>query len=167
MLFGKRNPAPKPAAAGDRIDLLIRAQLPDADDEAVRLVTAITGLLACVAYADRKYTPAEQAHVERALRGVQGLDAAAVETIVAALREHIVRIATVNTHAYTRDLRQLTDLEVRREVLDVLLDLAASDDELALAETDLLRRIASAMGLTSDDYLRSQARHRERLSVLK
>jgi hypothetical protein len=30
-----------------------------------------------------------------------------------------------------------------------------------------LRRIGSAMGLTPDDYLRSQARYRERLSLLK
>jgi uncharacterized tellurite resistance protein B-like protein len=167
MLFGKRNAAPKPAIAGDRIDLLIRAQLPDADDEAVRLVTAITGLLACVAYADRKYTEPEQAHLEQALRRVQGLDAIAVDTIVAALREHIVRIATANTHVYTRDLRELVDVELRREVLDVLVDLAASDGEIVLAETDLLRRIGSAMGLTPDDYLRSQARYRERLSLLK
>jgi uncharacterized tellurite resistance protein B-like protein len=166
MLFGKRNPVSKPVA-GDRIDLLIRAQLPDADDEAVRLVTAITGLLACVAYADRNYTADEQAHVEQALRRVHGLDGAAVDTITAALRDHIVRIATGNTHAYTRDLRELADLEVRREVLDVLLDLAAADGELVLAETDLLRRTASAMGLTPDDYLKSQTRHRERLNVLK
>ena len=166
MLFGKRNPTPKPVP-GDRVDLLIRAQLPSADDEAVRLVTAITGLLACVAYADRKYEAAEQAHVEAALRRVEGLDSAAVETICSALRDHIVRIATGNTHAYTRDLRELVDVEIRREVLDVLVDLAAADGEIVLAESDLLRRTAAAMGLTPDDYLASQARYRDRLSLLK
>jgi uncharacterized tellurite resistance protein B-like protein len=164
MWFGKRNSAP---VAGDRLDLVIRAQLPNADDEALRLTIAIAGLLASVAYADRKYTPEEQAHVRAALSRVQGLDAAAVETICETLQKHIVRIGVGNTHAYTRDLRELVDVEARREVLDVLVDLAAADGELVLAETDLLRRTASALGLSPDDYLASQQRHRERLALLK
>ncbi|MEY4580368.1 MAG: hypothetical protein RL701_5071, partial [Pseudomonadota bacterium] len=32
---------------------------------------------------------------------------------------------------------------------------------------DLLRRTTSALGLTTDDYLAAQARHREKLSVLR
>jgi uncharacterized tellurite resistance protein B-like protein len=46
-------------------------------------------------------------------------------------------------------------------------DLAAADGEVSLSETDLLRRTATAMGLTPDDYLASKRRHRDRLSVLK
>jgi uncharacterized tellurite resistance protein B-like protein len=125
------------------------------------------GLLASVAYADRKYTPEEQDQVRGALARVQGLDAAAVDTICTTLRDHIARIALGSTHTYTRDLRELVAPEVRREVLDVLVDLAAADGELVLAETDLLRRTAAALGLSPDDYLAAQARHRERLSLLK
>ena len=165
MLFGKRNSAP--VAPTDRLDVVVRAQLPDADDEALRLTTAVAGLLASVAYADRKYSAEEQAHVRASLARVDGLDGAAVETICATLRDHIVTIAVGNTQTYTRDLRELVEPAVRCELLDVLVDLAAADGELVLAETDLLRRTASAMGLSPDDYLASQARHRERLSVLK
>ena len=64
-------------------------------------------------------------------------------------------------------MRELTDLDLRREVLDVLVDLAAADDEVSMSETQLLRRTATAMGLSQDDYVASQARHRDRLSVLK
>lgn len=165
MLFGKRKPAA--IVPTDRLDAVVRAQLPDADDEAVRLTVAVAGLLACIAYADRKYTAEEQAHVQEALSRIDGLAGAAVETICATLRDHIVRIAVGNTQTYTRDVRELVEPEVRRELLDVLVDLAASDGELVLAETDLLRRTASALGLSPDDYLASQARHRARLSVLK
>ena len=165
MWFGKRRLAA--VASGDRLDVVIRAQLPEADEEALRLTTAVAGLLACVAYADRKYGDEEQAHVRAALDRIDGLDAAAVETICATLREHIAKIALGNTQTYTRDVRELVDPEVRRELLDVLVDLAAVDGELVLAETDLLRRTAAAIGLSPDDYLASQARHRARLSVLK
>jgi tellurite resistance protein len=50
--------------------------------------------------------------------------------------------------------------------LDVLVDLAAADGELSLAETDLLRRTTAALGLSPDEYLASQARHRDKLKVL-
>jgi uncharacterized tellurite resistance protein B-like protein len=166
MWFGKRSSVAT-AVVGDRLDAVIRAQLPDADDDALRLTTAIAGLLASVAYADRKYTAEEQAQVREALSRVPGLDAAAVETICATLQQHIVRIGVGNTQTYTRDLRDLAERDARLEVLDVLVDLAAADGELVLAETDLLRRTASALGLSPDDYLASQQRHRERLALLK
>jgi uncharacterized tellurite resistance protein B-like protein len=59
------------------------------------------------------------------------------------------------------------DIELRREMLDVLVDLGAADGELSLAETDLLRRTTSALGLTPEDYLASQTRHRDKLKLLR
>jgi hypothetical protein len=38
---------------------------------------------------------------------------------------------------------------------------------LDMSETNLLRRIARALGLSDDEYNVSQARHRQRLSVLR
>jgi len=105
--------------------------------------------------------------VRTVLERIDGLDARAVQAICAALQKYIVEIAASNTQTYTRDLRELGALELRREVLDALVDLAAADGEISMVETDLLRRTTTAMGLTPDDYLASQSRHRERLSVLK
>jgi uncharacterized tellurite resistance protein B-like protein len=166
MNFRQSEPT-KRAIGSERVDAMIRERLAGVDEETLRLVVAVTGLLACVAYADRDYSAAEQAHVALVLSRVQGLDARAVDAICAALRDHIVEIAASNSNSYTRDLRELGELSLRREVLDSLVDLAAADGELSTPETDLLRRTAAAMGLTPDDYLGSQARYRERLSVLK
>jgi len=167
MIFRKRAPNPPAVQGQDRLDRLIRAHLPEADEDTLRLAGALTGLLACVAYADRKYDVTEQAHARDALQRVHGLGAAGVDAICDTLRLHIAELATTNMQVHTRQLRELSELELRREVLDVLVDLAAADGELSLVETDLLRRTASAMGLTQDDYLLAQARHRERLSVLR
>jgi uncharacterized tellurite resistance protein B-like protein len=123
--------------------------------------------MACVDYADRIYYVAEQAHAREPLQRIHGLSAAGALAICDTLREHIAELATTSMQVHTRQLRERSELELRREVLDVLVDLAAADDELSLVETDLLRRTASAMGLTQDDYLASQARHRARLSVLR
>ena len=168
MIFRKRGaPAPEPASAAARLHALVAGHLPDADADTHALVTAIAGLLACVAYADRQYREEEQAHVREALGSVHGLSPAGVEAICAVLQQHLVEIAATNQQQHTRRLRELAEPELRREVLDALVDLAAADHELSMAETELLRRTATAMGLTQDDYVASQTRHRERLSVLK
>ena len=50
-------------------------------------------------------------------------------------------------------------------MLDCLVDLGATDGELSLAETNLLRRTTSALGLEHNDYLVSQQRHRDKLKL--
>ena len=139
----------------------------DVDEESVAMVEAVAGLLACVAYADREYSDAEQSQVRAELRRVHGLSEAGVNAICAVLAEHIQEVATVNPQAYTRALRDLGEPEMRREVLEVLVDLAAADDEVSMAEADLLRRTTAALGLEQADYNAAQERHRERLSLLK
>lgn len=169
MIFRRKSRTPEPARweGSSALARAVEQHMPDADGDTQRLVAAVTGLLACVAYADREYSSAERDHVREALTRIHGLDDVGVAAVCVLLDERITEIAAGNTQAYTRDLRELSDLEMRREVLDVLLDLAAADDDVSMAETDLVRRTTSAMGLTQDDYVASQARHRERLSVLK
>jgi uncharacterized tellurite resistance protein B-like protein len=166
MSFWKK-PEEKPATGIDLVERLVAGHLPDADDDTRQIVVAIAGLLASVAYADRTYDEAEQAHVREALGRVHALPAAGADAICAALRQHLLAIAAGNPQRHTRALRELAEPELRNEVLDALVDLAAADGELAMVETELLRRTASALGLDQNAYVQAQARHRERLSVLK
>jgi uncharacterized tellurite resistance protein B-like protein len=166
MIFRKK-PAAEPQSALARIEALVAQHVPDADADTRAIVVAIAGLLAGVAYADRTYNAAEQAHVHAALARVHGLSAAGAEAICDVLKRHLIEIAAVNPQQHTRRLRELGDLELRRDVLDALVDLAAADHDLSMAETSLLRRTAGALGLDQNDYAAAQARHRERLSVLR
>lgn len=166
MFFG-RSRKETPAAGPEHLEYLVKTHLPEADTDTRKLVVSVAGLLAGIAYADRSYSEAEQARVHDALAAIEGLSAAGVEAICSLLREHIVQIATINPQAYSRTLREHGDVALRREVLDVLLDVAAADGELSVAETDLLRRTTSALGLTQDDYNAAQSRHRDKLSALR
>ncbi|MDH5671769.1 MAG: TerB family tellurite resistance protein [Myxococcales bacterium] len=154
-------------AENDRVRRLVAEHLTDADSASLELVSAMTGLLAAVAYADREYTREEQEYVEHALRQIHGLDPHGVAAICAALREHIIEIAHSSSQAHTRAIRQHADRELRLEILDLLVDVAAADGTISMEETHWLRRATDAMGLTQDDYVASQTRHRERLSLLK
>jgi uncharacterized tellurite resistance protein B-like protein len=167
-MFFKR--AMKPVAAGTGADVLrdvVQAEMKGADPESARIVVAVAGLLASVAHADRRYTPQEKSYMHDALRRLQGLTTEGADAICALIEKQGLIIGANNPQAFTRELRERTDVELRREVLEVLVDLAAADGELSLSETDLLRRTCSALGLSPQDYLDAQERHRDKLSTLK
>jgi uncharacterized tellurite resistance protein B-like protein len=150
---------------GTPLERVVRAQMGDA--EGARIVAAIAGLLGTVAYADRQYAAVEEQRIRQELDRVHGLTAAGVEAICAVLREHIVEISTVEAPLYARELLTLADRDLRLEVLEALVDLAAADDEITVAETNMLRLTATALGLTQQDYNTAQSRHRDKLKVLR
>jgi len=157
----------EPQKAPSDVAATIRRHLPGADDETVRVVSALAGLLAAVAYADRHYSDEEEAEVRAALERVHGMTSTGVDAVLDALRRTLVSHVAVEVPRCTRTLRELGDVELRREVLDALVDLAAADGRITTPETNLLRQVTTALGLSQSDYNASQERHRERLSVLK
>lgn len=157
----------EPEEAPSELVSTIRRHLSGADEETVQVVAALAGLLAAVAYADRDYSDAEETEVRAALGRVHGMTTAGVDAVCDALRRTLVAHVAVEVPRCTRTLRELGDLELRREVLDALVDLAAADGRITTPETNLLRQVTTALGLSQSDYNASQARHRDRLSVLR
>jgi len=155
--------SPGRITSAEHLRAAVKAHLPQADDEAVAFVTALAGLLASIAYADRDYSSVEQLHVRQALSQVPDLTPDGIEAVADVLRNHIHELASVNPQAFSRELRENYDVALRREVLDCLVDLAATDGSLTLAETNLLRRTTNALGLEANDYVVSQHRHRDKL----
>jgi len=155
------------ASGSQEILVRVREHMPQADDETVRVIAALGGLLAAVAYADRDYSSDEEGLVRQVLARVQGTTAAGVDAICDAMRRHVVEASTVGIPRFTRELRELGDTELRREVLDALVDLAAADGQITTSETNLLRQVTTSLGLSQGDYNESQARHKSRLTILK
>jgi uncharacterized tellurite resistance protein B-like protein len=145
----------------------VRSSLGDQDDTHVRIVASVAAVLLCVAYADLQYAREEEEVLGRTLGRVQGLDSFGVEAILKVLREQTIIIASGEATTYARELLELTEDDFRLELLDVLVDLAAADETITVAETNMLRDVARALGLSQAHYNDSQARHRDKLSVLK
>jgi len=156
-----------PPSGADALRNSVARHLPGVDAETVTVVTSMTGLLGALAYADRDYSVAEEARVRQELGRVQGMTANGIDAICAVLRAHIVEISTVQIPRYARALVELADVELRRDVLRALLDLAAADDSISLLETNMLRQITKSLGLSQDDYVELQAAHRRQLDALK
>jgi len=146
---------------------VVRANLVGTDEETVRIVVALAGLLGTVAYADRHFALEEEQRIRQELERVEALTPAGVDAVCAALRVHIVEISTIEAPFYARELLAVVDRDFRLQVLDTLVDLAAADNVITVPETNVLRLTATALGLTQDDYNASQMRHRDKLKVLK
>jgi uncharacterized tellurite resistance protein B-like protein len=169
-MFGRWSASVRRAPAwegAEEIEAIVRGHLPHADDETVRVVTCITGLLGAIAYADRDYSAAEEKRVRQELGRINGMQREGIEAIAEALRRHIIEVSTVQVPRYCRALVELADRELRSDVLDVLLEVAAADGVISLAETNLLRQVTTSLGLTQDDYNAAQARHRDKLLVVQ
>jgi uncharacterized tellurite resistance protein B-like protein len=156
-----------PVEGAEQIHGAVRTHLPSADDETIRVVTSIAGLLGTVAYADRDYSDAEERRVRAELGRVHGMPSAGIDAIADALRRNIVEVSTVHVQRYCRSLRELADRELRAELLEVLVDIAAADGVITHAEVNVLRQVTTALGLDQADYNAAQERHRDKLGVLR
>jgi uncharacterized tellurite resistance protein B-like protein len=151
----------------ERLQQALRAELPDMDEESVLIITAIVGLLGAVAYADTEFSEVEMERVRDQLSRVEGLSSDGVRSVCQALREHVVEVSTVQLPRYSRVLRELADRDLRFQVVEMLMNLADADEVITSSETNTMRQITSALGLTQRDYNAIQQRYREHLKVLK
>ncbi len=159
--------AAQTARASDELIALVARSLPQTNAHEAAIVAALAGLMATVAHADRQYTEAEREAVGSAFAKIHALPADALGAIEELFAERLTDLAHEPLQTYTRVLYEGLAREGRLEVLEALMDLAAADEILDMNETNLLRRIARGLGLSDHEYLASQARHRERLSVLR
>jgi uncharacterized tellurite resistance protein B-like protein len=163
----KEEPNELTPQARDRLAQIVATYLAEADEPTRRIVTAVAGLLAKVAYADGHYSVEEEANIQRELGRVHGLSQAGVDAICGLLADQISHVALLGDHDWTRDLRDLADRELRLEILEVLVEMAAADQVLRHEEQVQLRRIAKSLSLTQQDYNSVQAKHRDKLSTLR
>lgn len=150
-----------------RLVRVVGSHMPGADADTVRIVAAIAGLLGQIAYADHDFSRDEERVIREQLGRIEGLGAAGADAVCATLREHVGEISAVDAPRHARALRELADRDLRLHVLDLLVETAGADERIVVAETNVLRQTATALGLDQDDYNRAQARHRDKLSVLR
>jgi uncharacterized tellurite resistance protein B-like protein len=153
--------------ASDELRRLVAHSMPQADAQQAAIIGAVAGLLATVAHVDRKYTEAERQHVSDVLGRLHSLAPGALGAIDELLAEQVAELSQEPLQSYTRVLYEGLTRDARLEIFEALMDLAAADEVLDMEETNLLRRIARALGLSDDEYTASQQRHRQRLSVLR
>lgn len=148
----------------DRLRSTVQSRMPDADDDSVRIVTALTGLLGSVAYADGEFSPTEEAVVAAALDRFRHIDESGAHEVCKVLLGNIVEISTLHQSRCASELKELADREQLDNLLAVLLEVAAADGQIAAAEIHEIRRIADAVGLSEQDYEAIRDKFRDKLA---
>lgn len=145
------------------LEAAIARALADADTTTVKVITAVTGLLAAVAYSDRRISQEESAHLRAELERINGLEKSSLSAICEVLTTHALRFSSSFIQRFTRTLREELDEETRTEVLDALLGMAAADGVISFDEVTTLRNITAGLGLSQGHYNQLQAKHRNKL----
>ncbi|MGD8862156.1 MAG: TerB family tellurite resistance protein [Myxococcales bacterium] len=124
---------------------VVRERMTGASEESIAVVVAMAGVLAQVAFADRRYTEPERVRVEEELSQVLGFDAQDVQAVSAALAEHMDLLSDEPFDHHAEVLRTHLDKAMRAEAVHVLVDLAAADDELTDDEERVIRGVARSL----------------------
>jgi uncharacterized tellurite resistance protein B-like protein len=164
VFFKKREES---ASVRSVLDEAVARAMPGADPDTHRIVAAIVGLCGVVAYADRQFSAVEQEALLRLLRTIRGMSETHLEGVVSSLNDAIVTVSGTEMARHARTLVELGDRDLRRSVLELLLDLASSDQVLSQEEVVVLRQVTKALGLEQSDYNRLQERHRSLLEALR
>ncbi len=151
--------------SGEALRSCVKDALPGADDTTLDILTAVTGLLAVVAYADRTISGAESRHLRAELGRIHGMSTERVDAVARVLEEHALVLNTSYAPRFTRTLRDELPEEMRAEILDALLSMAASDGSITYDEITNLRNITHAMGLTQTHYNELQQKYRQHLAL--
>lgn len=149
--------------AHERLQRVIDDQMRGADPKSVEVVTAMTALLARVAYADRRYDAAEVERVRHELSQVLGFGANEVAAVCAALAADLADLALGELDRYTDVLRERLDVHMRADTVKVLIELAAADRDIASSELGVIREVAAKL-LVDEALLEALVRRAQELN---
>lgn len=149
------------------LEKAIAEALTDASAVTVRVIAAVAGLLAAVAYADRTITERENMHLRTELRRLSGFSPAQVDAVAQLLSTQALRLSTTFVPRFARVLREEVEVEGRIEILDALLGMAAADGVITHDEVTSLRTLSTALGLSQAHYNQLQLKYRGRLESLR
>lgn len=136
----------------------ISAQMNGRSEADVTRVVAITGLLARLAFSDRKFQKEERALVTQQLETVKGLSDADRKVILGALTINVDTVTEAAGKRYAGSLAALKDKDLCLEVLRMLVDVASADGTVGDNELWSVREAANDLGLTVEDFDRAVAR---------
>jgi uncharacterized tellurite resistance protein B-like protein len=163
MFWSRNKKSPTPQNAEQMLEAQVQQALGQVEETQVKVVTAVVGLLAVVAYADRKIGADEATHLREQLGRIHDLSKAHVESIAQLLGDQAMHLSATSVPRFTRILRSELPEESRFEVLDALLHMAAADGAITRDEVVSLRNMSTALGLSQEHYNDLQEKHRAKL----
>jgi tellurite resistance protein len=135
----------------DALHAALKTALPNDEAVVVRYIAVVVALLGRIACADGRFTEEEEKTLRDLLAHVDRLSASGVEAVCTALHGKIPSMSEQEISACYHEIKALCDGAERRQVLRLLVQLAASDGGLKPEEDAELRAIANEMGVPPEE----------------
>ncbi len=126
---------------------------------------ALAALLVHVAAIDGDYDPLEHAHLTDLMKSHFSLSQQQVEALIKAARRR--EADAVDIYSFTRVLTRKLDRTGRREVVEMLWEVAFADARLDEYESNLIWRASELLGVSRQDRLELKDQVRRRLEAQK
>ena len=133
------------------------------DPARARYLAAFAYLLSRVSRADLKIGPLETERMNDIVRRVGELPAGQAALVVEIAKAQSRMFGGTEDFLVTREFRNISTLDQRRELLACLVEIAATEDGISAVEEAEISKVARELDLTHDDYIGAlQARSSER-----
>lgn len=137
------------------------------EPERAKYIAAFAYILSRVAHADLKISEEETHVMERIAMERGGLDEAQAVLVVQMAKTQSRLFGGTENFLVTREFEELATHEQKLALLDCLFAVSAADLSVSTTEEVEIKKIASELKLSHDEYIATRLRYREHLAVLK
>jgi uncharacterized tellurite resistance protein B-like protein len=135
--------------------------------ERATFIAAFAYVLSRVANADREISEEETSVMERIVRELGHVPEDQAILVVQIAKSQNRLFGGTENFLVTREFRENSSKEQKRELLDCLFAVSAADDSISAAEEAQIRQIASEVGLSHRDYVQARLAYSDKRDVLK
>jgi len=159
---------PDPAAE-DESDTVrrIAGRLERLDPATARYLATFAYVLARVAHVDLDIDAEETAEMERRVGTLASLSEGEAALVVEIAKTQSRTLGGADNYTVTREFRNASTPEQRRELLSCLFAVAAADGSISSAENSEISAIGDELGLSREELAAARATYRDKLAVLQ
>lgn len=166
-LFGRTSPAGSAATEADTETVRkIVARLEAMPADRARFIAAFAYVLSRVAHADLDISPEETTRMEEIVRR-HGVPEDEAVLVVQIAKSQSRLSGGTEDFLVTREFAEVASPEERRELLEALFDVAASDGSISSQEEGRIKQIASELNFSRRQYVEVLGEWREHRAVLR
>jgi uncharacterized tellurite resistance protein B-like protein len=145
----------------------IVARLEELPAERARFVAAFAYTLSRVAHADLAISAEETAKMEEIVRRVGELPEEQAVLVVQIAKSQARLFGGTENFLVTREFKELSSPQERRQLLDCLFAVSAADDSISSAEEAQVRQISSELDFSHREYVEALSAWNDKREVLR
>lgn len=167
-LLGLKRDQPDVVQAGETetVRRVVR-ELDAMDPEGARYIAAFAYILSRVANADLEISEVETREMEQIVQRFGNMPEEQAVLVVQIAKSQSRLLGSTEDYLVTREFKEISTPQQRRELLDCLFAVSAADDSISSVEEAQIRQISSELGFTHKEFVTARAAYSDKREVLR